>query len=181
MPPPIGRPFAGSAFSPSNAAIRTVCEPYFDRPLREISLGMVLMRLFQTSRRFHVEIQPQLVLLQKTLLNIEGLGRELDPELDLWATAKPFLEKWMLDQIGPKQLFAQLREEAPRYAKLLPPLPRLLHEYLEHRPDDHRRELLELLQAQKKTIGLLQAVIYGGMGFALGLLAMQLLLRVKVF
>jgi ubiquinone biosynthesis protein len=139
------------------------------------------MRLFQTSRRFHVEIQPQLVLLQKTLLNIEGLGRQLDPELDLWATAKPFLEKWMLDQIGPKKLFAQLREEAPRYAKLLPQLPRLLHEFLEHRPDDHRRELLELLQAQKKTIGLLQAVIYGGMGFALGLLAMQLLLRVKVF
>jgi ubiquinone biosynthesis protein len=83
------------------AAIRAVCEPYFDRPLKEISLGMVLMRLFQTSRRFHVEIQPQLVLLQKTLLNIEGLGRQLDPELDLWSTAKPFLEQWMLDQIGP--------------------------------------------------------------------------------
>ncbi|MDO9597008.1 MAG: ubiquinone biosynthesis regulatory protein kinase UbiB, partial [Azoarcus sp.] len=79
------------------SAIRAVCEPYFDRPLKEISLGMVLMRLFQTSRRFHVEIQPQLVLLQKTLLNIEGLGRELDPELDLWSTAKPFLEKWMLE------------------------------------------------------------------------------------
>ena len=74
------------------SAIRTVCEPYFDRPLKEISLGMVLMRLFQTSRRFQVEIQPQLVLLQKTLLNIEGLGRQLDPELDLWSTAKPFLE-----------------------------------------------------------------------------------------
>jgi ubiquinone biosynthesis protein len=84
------------------AAIRAVCEPYFDRPLKEISLGMVLMRLFQTSRRFHVEIQPQLVLLQKTLLNIEGLGRDLDPELDLWHTAKPFLEKWMVEQVGPK-------------------------------------------------------------------------------
>ena len=78
------------------AAIRAVCEPYFDRPLKEISLGMVLLRLFQTSRRFQVEIQPQLVLLQKTLLNIEGLGRQLDPDLDLWSTAKPFLEKWML-------------------------------------------------------------------------------------
>ena len=77
------------------SAIRAVCEPYFDRPLKEISLGMVLMRLFQTSRRFNVEIQPQLVLLQKTLLNIEGLGRQLDPELDLWSTAKPFLEKWI--------------------------------------------------------------------------------------
>ena len=171
----------GTRIDELEAAIRTVCEPYFDRPLKEISLGMVLMRLFQTSRRFHVEIQPQLVLLQKTLLNIEGLGRQLDPELDLWATAKPFLEKWMIDQIGPKKLFAQLREEAPRYAKLLPQLPRLLHEYLEHRPADHRRELLELLQAQKRTNRLLQAIVYGGMGFVLGLLAMQLLLRVRLF
>ena len=77
------------------SAIRAVCEPHFDRPLKDISLGQVLMRLFQTSRRFNVEIQPQLVLLQKTLLNIEGLGRQLDPELDLWSTAKPFLESWM--------------------------------------------------------------------------------------
>jgi ubiquinone biosynthesis protein len=114
------------------AAIRTVCEPYFDRPLKEISLGMVLMRLFQISRRFQVEIQPQLVLLQKTLLNIEGLGRQLDPELDLWSTAKPFLEKWMLEQVGPQRLWQQLRDEAPLYAKLLPQLPRLLHDYLRH-------------------------------------------------
>jgi ubiquinone biosynthesis protein len=81
-------------------AIRAVCEPHFDRPLKDISLGQVLMRLFQTSRRFNVQIQPQLVLLQKTLLNIEGLGRQLDPELDLWTTAKPFLERWMHEQIG---------------------------------------------------------------------------------
>jgi ubiquinone biosynthesis protein len=81
-------------------AIRAVCEPHFDRPLKDISLGQVLMRLFQTSRRFHVEIQPQLVLLQKTLLNVEGLGRQLDPELDLWSTAKPFLERWMNEQVG---------------------------------------------------------------------------------
>jgi ubiquinone biosynthesis protein len=171
----------GTRIDELEAAIRTVCEPYFDRPLKEISLGMVLMRLFQTSRRFHVEIQPQLVLLQKTLLNIEGLGRQLDPELDLWHTAKPFLEKWMVDQIGPKKLWQQLRAEAPRYAKLLPQLPRLLHEYLENRPPDHRRELLELLAAQKRTNRLLQAIIYGGMGFVLGLLAMQLLVRVNLF
>ena len=162
-------------------AIRSVCEPYFDRPLREISLGMVLMRLFQASRRFQVEIQPQLVLLQKTLLNIEGLGRQLDPELDLWATAKPFLEKWMVDQIGPRKFFEQLKAEAPRYAKLLPQLPRLLHGYLENRPADHRRELMELLAAQKRTNKLLQAIVYGGMGFVLGLLAMQFLLRVRLF
>jgi ubiquinone biosynthesis protein len=171
----------GTRIDELEAAIRTVCEPYFDRPLKEISLGMVLMRLFQTSRRFHVEIQPQLVLLQKTLLNIEGLGRQLDPELDLWHTAKPFLEKWMSDQIGPRKLLEQLRAEAPRYAKLLPQLPRLLHDYLENRPADHRRELLELLAAQKRTNRLLQAVIYGGIGFVLGLIAMQLLVRVRLF
>jgi len=171
----------GTRIDELEAAIRTVCEPYFDRPLKEISLGMVLMRLFQTSRRFHVEIQPQLVLLQKTLLNIEGLGRQLDPELDLWHTAKPFLEKWMSEQIGPRKLFEQLRAEAPRYAKLLPQLPRLMHDFLENRPADHRRELLELLAAQKRTNRLLQAIIYGGMGFVLGLLAMQLLVRVRLF
>ncbi|MDE1926023.1 MAG: ubiquinone biosynthesis regulatory protein kinase UbiB, partial [Burkholderiales bacterium] len=109
------------------SAIRAVCEPHFDRPLKDISLGQVLMRLFQTSRRFNVEIQPQLVLLQKTLLNIEGLGRQLDPELDLWVTAKPFLERWMNEQIGWRGLVERLQQEAPRYAQLLPELPRLLH------------------------------------------------------
>ena len=95
---------------------------------------MVLMRLFQTSRRFHVEIQPQLVLLQKTLLNIEGLGRQLDPDLDLWNTAKPFLESWMLRAGRPAaSCWSELRDQAPRYAKLLPELPRLLHQYLQHR------------------------------------------------
>jgi ubiquinone biosynthesis protein len=171
----------GTRVDELEAAIRTVCEPYFDRPLKEISLGMVLMRLFQTSRRFHVEIQPQLVLLQKTLLNIEGLGRQLDPELDLWHTAKPFLEKWMSDQIGPRKLLEQLRDEAPRYAKLLPQLPRLMHDFLENRPADHRRELMELLAAQKRTNRLLQAIIYGGIGFVLGLIAMQVLVRVRLF
>ena len=163
------------------AAVRTVCEPYFDRPLKEISLGMVLMRLFQTSRRFRVEIQPQLVLLQKTLLNIEGLGRQLDPELDLWNTAKPFLETWMLEQIGPQKLFEELKDQAPRYAKMLPDLPRLLHDYLKHRPGSQQRELIELLAEQRRTNRLLQGIIYGGIGFALGLLAMQLLLRVRLF
>jgi predicted unusual protein kinase regulating ubiquinone biosynthesis (AarF/ABC1/UbiB family) len=90
-------------------AIRAVCEPHFDRPLKDISLGQVLMRLFQTSRRFNVEIQPQLVLLQKTLLNVEGLGRQLDPELDLWATAKPFLERWMNEQVGWRALLDRSR------------------------------------------------------------------------
>jgi ubiquinone biosynthesis protein len=163
------------------AAIRSVCEPYFDRPLKEISLGMVLMRLFQTSRRFQVEIQPQLVLLQKTLLNIEGLGRQLDPELDLWATAKPFLEKWMLEQVGPQKLIEQLKGQAPRYAKLLPELPRLLHDYLQQHPADYRRDLQELLAEQRRTNKLLQGLVYGGIGFVLGLIAIQLIMRIRIF
>ena len=163
------------------SAIRSVCEPYFDRPLKELSLGLVLMRLFQTSRRFQVEIQPQLVLLQKTLLNIEGLGRELDPELDLWNTAKPFLEKWMINQLGPKKLLDQLRNEAPRYAKLVPELPRLLFEFLQQSKTRSGRGLEDLLAEQKRTNRLLQALLYGGLGFLLGLVAMQLIVRVKAF
>ena len=121
------------------SAIRAVCEPHFDRPLKDISLGQVLMRLFQTSRRFNVEIQPQLVLLQKTLLNVEGLGRQLDPELDLWSTAKPFLERWMNEQVGWRGLLERLKNEAPRYAQLLPELPRLLHQALQRRSERDRR------------------------------------------
>ena len=163
------------------AAIRAVCEPYFDRPLKEISLGMVLMRLFQTSRRFHVEIQPQLVLLQKTLLNIEGLGRDLDPELDLWNTAKPFLEKWMMEQVGPQKLLQQLKAEAPQYAKLLPALPRLLQDYLQHKPHEMRKELDALLVEQRRTNRLLQGIIWGGVGFVLGLIFMQVLTRIRLW
>jgi len=111
-------------------AIRAVCEPIFDRPLKEISFGRVLLRLFQTSRRFNVEIQPQLVLLQKTLLNIEGLGRDIDPDLDLWQTAKPYLERWMSEQIGWRAVFRHMREEAPNWSVLVPQLPRLLHQRL---------------------------------------------------
>jgi len=162
------------------AAVRAVCEPYFDRPLREISLGMVLMRLFQTSRRFHVEIQPQLVLLQKTLLNIEGLGRQLDPELDLWSTAKPFLEKWMMEQVGPEKLLQQLKAEAPQYAKFLPALPRLLHDVLRQRAEP-QADLRALLQEQQRTNRLLQAIVYAAIGFVGGLFAMQLYLHIRIW
>ncbi len=171
----------GTRVDELESAIRSVCEPFFDRPLKEISLGLVLMRLFQTSRRFQVEIQPQLVLLQKTLLNIEGLGRDLDPELDLWNSAKPFLEKWMLEQVGPQKLINQLKDQAPRYASLLPELPRLLHDFLKQKPNGHQRQLEELLAEQKRTNKLLQALLYGAIGFALGLLAMQLIVRVRLF
>ncbi|MET0218227.1 MAG: ubiquinone biosynthesis regulatory protein kinase UbiB [Burkholderiales bacterium] len=112
------------------SAIRVVCEPIFDKPLKEISFSKVLLRLFQASRRFNIEIQPQLVLLQKTLLNVEGLGRQLDPDLDLWKTALPFLERWMSEQVGWRAVVRGVKEEAPRWAALLPQLPRLLHENL---------------------------------------------------
>jgi ubiquinone biosynthesis protein len=171
----------GTRVDELEGAVRTVCEPYFDRPLKEISLGLVLMRLFQTSRRFHVEIQPQLVLLQKTLLNIEGLGRDLDPDLDLWHTARPFLERWMIEQLGPQKLLEQLKEEAPLYAKLIPEFPRLLHDFLKQQPNRLERDLKDLLIEQKRTNRLLQGLVYGGIGFALGLLAMQLLVRVRLF
>jgi ubiquinone biosynthesis protein len=163
------------------SAIRAVCEPYFDRPLKEISLGLVLMRLFQTSRRFNVEIQPQLVLLQKTLLNIEGLGRQLDPELDLWSTAKPFLEKWMLDQVGPKKLWDQLVAEAPRYAKLLPELPRLVHDFLKHRQNDGNAQLQLLIEEQRRTNRMLQRLMWVGAGFLGGLVVVQVFLRTHAF
>ena len=112
------------------AAIRSVCEPIFDRPLKEISFGRVLVQLFQAARRFHMEVQPQLVLLQKTLLNIEGLGRQLYPELDLWETAKPFLDRWMRDQLGTRALLREIRRQAPTWGETLPALPGLAYEAL---------------------------------------------------
>ncbi|MBK6009061.1 ubiquinone biosynthesis regulatory protein kinase UbiB [Ramlibacter ginsenosidimutans] len=160
----------GTRVDELEGAVRTVCEPYFDRPLREISLGMVLMRLFQTSRRFNVEIQPQLVLLQKTLLNIEGLGRQLDPDLDLWNTAKPFLERWMMDQIGPRKLLQELRDQAPRYAKILPELPHLIHRRLVQDRGILKEDADELMAELKKTNRLLRTLIYGGLFLGLGVL-----------
>jgi len=121
---------AGTRVEEFESAIRTVCEPIFERPLKDISFGQLLLRLFQTARRFHMEVQPQLVLLQKTLLNIEGLGRDLYPDLDLWQTAKPFLERWMSEQIGVRAFFQGLRDEAPRWAERLPQVPALLYDVL---------------------------------------------------
>lgn len=104
-------------------AIRAVCEPIFARPLKEISFGLLLIRLFQVARRFDMEVQPQLVLLQKTLLNIEGLGRQLYPDLDLWQTAKPFMEKWLKDRIGLKRTFNALYEQLPYILEQAPEWP----------------------------------------------------------
>jgi len=141
------------------SAIRAVCEPIFDRPLREVSFGRVLLRLFQTSRRFGIEVQPQLVLLQKTLLNVEGLGLQLDPELDLWKTAKPWLERWMSEQIGWRGFVKALRTEAPNYAVLLPQLPRLLHRYLARDSADRNEELLHKILKQHKRYNTLLILV----------------------
>ncbi|RTL24172.1 MAG: ubiquinone biosynthesis regulatory protein kinase UbiB [Burkholderiales bacterium] len=160
------------------SAVRAVCEPHFDRPLKDISLGQVLMRLFQTSRRFNVEIQPQLVLLQKTLLNIEGLGRQLDPELDLWATAKPFLERWMNEQVGWPALNKQLQKEAPRFAQFIPELPRLLHDALKaqvRRGGD--ADLKALVRELRSTNRLLAGLVWAGVGFSFGVLLTWLMAR----
>ncbi|MDC0611190.1 ubiquinone biosynthesis regulatory protein kinase UbiB [Vibrio sp.] len=111
-------------------AIRVVCEPIFAKPLCEISFGHVLLNLFNTARRFQMEVQPQLVLLQKTLLYVEGLGRQLYPQLDLWKTAKPFLERWMIDQVGPGAVIKSIKEKAPMWAEKLPELPELVYDSL---------------------------------------------------
>jgi len=155
------------------AAVRAVCEPIFDRPLREVSFGRVLLRLFQTSRRFGIEIQPQLVLLQKTLLNVEGLGLQLDPDLDLWKTAKPWLERWMGEQVGWRGFFKSLRAEAPAYAAIVPQLPRLLHERLAGiRTDQIETLLVELVRQQRErnlwlmVIGLTGAAVAAAMLYA---------------
>jgi len=134
---------AGTRVEEFESAIRAVCEPIFDRPLKEIYFGKLLLRLFQTSRRFNVEVQPQLVMLQKTLLNIEGLGRELDPDLDLWRTAKPYLERWMSEQIGWRGVLKALRLESPHWATTLPQLPRLVHRALAEDRLGPIREALE--------------------------------------
>jgi len=140
----------GTRIDEFETAIRAVCEPIFARPLQEISFGRLLLRLFQTSRRFNIEIQPQLVLLQKTLLNIEGLGRQLDPELDLWVTFKPFLERWMSEQVGWRGLLRSLRDEAPQWGVMLPQLPRLVYRALADDRDDGLRTAIEALRAEQR-------------------------------
>jgi ubiquinone biosynthesis protein len=132
------------------AAIRTISEPIFQRPIRDISFGKFLLRLFQTARRFNMEVQPQLVLLQKTLLNIEGLGRQLYPDLDLWTTAKPFIERWMIERVGPKAALKTLRHELPRVLALLPEMPRLTHEALT--AQSKQAELMQRQTAELNTL-----------------------------
>ncbi len=150
------------------AAIRTVCEPIFERPLRDISFGQLLLRLFQTARRFNMEVQPQLVLLQKTLLNIEGLGRQLYPELDLWKTAKPFLERWMSEQLGSRAFFNRLKQNVPQWGEMLPEIPTLIHEVLQQarhgklRLESDREALQHIRETLRAANGRTFGAIVGG-------------------
>lgn len=161
------------------AAIRTVCEPIFEKPLKDISFGQVLMRLFQTARRFNMEVQPQLVLLQKTLLNIEGLGRQLYPELDLWATAQPFLERWMRERVSPKTLLGNLQsqvEQIPHLANMTRDLlERLSQPHRHDPPPPYRRDgdhwALRLLGAGLLAGGVLLAITHTQTGAALNSLS----------
>ncbi|MGH8719028.1 MAG: ubiquinone biosynthesis regulatory protein kinase UbiB [Burkholderiales bacterium] len=140
-------------------AIRAVSEPIFDRPIRDISFAWLLLRLFQVSREFSINIQPQLTMLQKTLLNIEGLGRQLDPDLDLWATARPYLERWMSEQVGWRGVLRHFKEELPHWGTALPQLPRLLHERLnENALASLQDSLKEITREQRQRIGWLKFV-----------------------
>lgn len=128
------------------SAIRSVCEPIFEKPLKDISFGQLLLRLFQTARRFDMYVQPQLVLLQKTLLNIEGLGRQLYPELDLWQTAKPYLEQWFHERMGPKAKITKLLKQFPEFAQQFPEIPQLVYKALDNAA--HSQQQAELQQRE---------------------------------
>ncbi|MBC7788059.1 MAG: ubiquinone biosynthesis regulatory protein kinase UbiB [Methylophilaceae bacterium] len=145
----------GTNMEELETAVRAVCEPIFDKPLKDISFGRTLLSLFQMSRRFGVIIQPQLIMLQKTLLNIEGLGRDLDPDLDLWQTARPFLSRWMSEQVGWRSVVKTLKKELPHITQLLPQIPRLVHQQLTTQIDQQQEmplnaSILELVKTQKK-------------------------------
>ena len=143
---------AGTRVDEFESAIRSVCEPIFERPLKDISFGHLLLRLFQTARRFNMEVQPQLVLLQKTLLNIEGLGRQIYPDLDLWKTAKPFLENWMADQIGPRALIKGFRKNLPYIAEKMPELPELIYDALKKvaEGENNEQQVVEIHRLRKQ-------------------------------
>ena len=173
----------GTRVDEFEGAIRSVCEPIFARPFKDISFGVLLLRLFQTARRFNMVVQPQLVLLQKTLLNIEGLGRELYPDLDLWTTAKPFLERWMGEQLGLRGLARQVGLNAPRWGEIFPLLPGLAYDVLrqahdgrlrvEMSPRELREIRREIRRSGRRTVLAISgaalviaaAVIYGLDGF----------------
>jgi ubiquinone biosynthesis protein len=163
--------------------IRTVCEPIFQKPLADISFSNVLLQLFNTARRFDMEVQPQLVLLQKTLLYIEGLGRQLYPQLDLWKTAKPFLENWMKEQIGPKAMFNHIKDNLPFWSEKLPEMPDLIYDTLRHikqLPRQLEKQHLEQL-AQRARLQKSRMIGHLAIALSVGALAAHLLGQHNVY
>lgn len=159
-------------------AIRAVCEPIFEKPLKEISYGHLLLRLFQVARRFDMEVQPQLVLLQKTLLNIEGLGRDLYPDLDLWKTAAPFLERWFKQELGPMATLNRIKDQVPFIVEQFPELPVLVHKALLKVGNDkfliefESRELIRMRELSEKGQKSTLRAITGGVLLILATLLM---------
>jgi ubiquinone biosynthesis protein len=157
-------------------AIRAVCEPIFEKPLKDISFGQLLLRLFQTARRFNINIQPQLILLQKTLLNIEGVGRQIYPDLDLWTTAAPFLEKWLKKQVGVKAFFRRVRDNIPYWSEKIPEIPGLFYDVLaEKRREQEEARFKSLLEKKHKPKK------HSGYSFCLGFACAALLAAVIVW
>ncbi len=163
----------GTRVQDFESAMRAVCEPVFEKPLAEISFGQLLIYLFQTARRFNMEVQPSLVLLQKTLLNIEGLGRQLYPELDLWTTAQPYLERWIQERYSPEAMFNRLRKQAPGWLEQLPQLPEAVFESLQQTREldtqaRYQRQRLDALQKQiqqedgRRKRGVVALLLFGG-------------------
>ena len=160
----------GTRVDEFESAIRSVCEPIFERPLKDISFGQLLLRLFQTARRFDMEVQPQLVLLQKTLLNIEGLGRQIYPDLDLWKTAKPFLEKWMNEQVGMSALLKGFKKNLPFIAEKMPDMPELIFDAIKtiSSGEGRQQQIKEINDFKKKMERKQQQLSYtvlGGFSF----------------
>jgi ubiquinone biosynthesis protein len=159
-------------------AIRAVCEPIFERPLKDISFGQLLFRLFQTARRFNINIQPQLILLQKTLLNIEGVGRQLYPDLDLWTTAAPFLEKWLKKQVGARAFLRRVRENIPYWSEKLPEIPGLIYDVLsETRREKEAARFAEQQPAKVNVTFAMRRSFFFGVGLAFLIAGAILLLQ----
>ncbi len=150
----------GTSVDEFELAIRTVCEPIFNKPLAEISFGQVLVNLFNTARRFNMEVQPQLVLLQKTLLYIEGLGRQLYPQLDLWQTAKPFLENWVKEQMGVKAVFKKIKDNIPFWNEKLPEMPDLIYDYLTIAKETQQQKIVLLKEIKEENKNSTDKIIY---------------------
>lgn len=160
------------------SAIRTVCEPIFELPLKDVSCAMTLMRLFQIARRFDMDVMPQLLLLQKTLLNIEGLGRAIYPDLDLWATAKPYLEKWMKDRIGLKGFLKRSKEQLPLISERLPEIPQMIYQILQAKtPNTYKSPAARDIEKNKQAMKSASKKRKWFLGVSGGLIALGVVLK----